>query len=86
MGVLHSLKHDRPVLPVEMMLAHGYPVHDLSEAAAAGTSCMFSRRFPAPSGRTYASMAKQLGNGMHVNTVGAMSFVVALTLPELGLK
>ena len=87
-GLMVSPIHRRSFLPLEMFVAHGWPVDELSIAASL-TATTFSRRRPAgslaiPFSRSRRSLAMQCGNGQHVNTIGGITCFVLLKFYTLG--
>jgi len=66
-GLMYSLKHERWMLPVELLLAMGYPVFD--DISQYGEWCSFA--MPRVAGPRHPPMvAQQAGNTMHVGSIG----------------
>eukprot|EP00969_Alexandrium_andersonii_P370316 15477006-Alexandrium_andersonii.AAC.1 len=64
----------------------GFPVN-ATAAEACGTSCHMARDAPnVPVTRSHRSQTHQIGNAMHVNSVGSILLLVALKFPMLGEK
>ena len=79
-----NLQSDRWMLGKELLTAMAFPISAQCQAACHGAYCQFSDGRPAPATRTVKSTRKQSGNTIHVNHIGAMTFVVCLKFPTLG--
>ena len=84
-GPLHTLRKGmgltwlpplrRWMTPLEQYVAMGFPVTQESIIAYRGVDCMFARGFAGSSPRrSRNSMCMQLGNAMHVNSMGSVVF------------
>jgi site-specific DNA-cytosine methylase len=69
----------------ELFTAMGFPV---TESAVSRTFalCHVSRGLPAVPGRSHRSLWNQVGNTMHLNSIGAAKLSLYLVLPCLGCK
>jgi len=83
-GLTMSPKHDRWLVCSELLTTMGFPI-TTDAVKMCGTACEFSRSLEPSSLRTRASCAKQVGNSMHINSIGAVHFSVAMKLVPLGL-
>ena len=83
MGIMFSPWHERWLLPIELWLAMGFPVTPTATAKT-GVMCQFSRAFPSPPpGRRRSSQLKQIGNAMHMESVGSILLTMVLKLAPL---
>jgi len=70
---------------LEQAAAMGFPITDLQVAAANGTVCCFTLDRPAPAHRTRRSCAQQVGNSMHVASIGSVILFNLLQTTAWGL-
>ena len=83
MGIIFSPELGRWLIPIELWLTMGFPVTPAG-VSRTGVVCQFSRGFPnAPRTRTRASQLKQIGNAMHVESVGSVLLTAFLKLAPL---
>lgn len=87
MGLQWHHKSGRPLTPSELLTAMGLPISDEHVAACDGAMCQFSRSSPHPAPRrTIKSQVAACGNAMHINVMGAVTFVLILKLHNLGRR
>ena len=83
MGIIFSPELGRWLIPIELWLTMGFPVTPAG-VSRTGVVCQFSRGFPnAPRTRTRASQLKQIGNAIHVESVGSVLLKAFLKLAPL---
>ena len=85
MGLMFSTRLRRWLMASEMWLVMGFPA-TASAAEDAGTACAFTANFPSPPQRTRASQVRQIGNAMHVQSLGSIMLVAVLKLYPLLTK
>ena len=82
MGIMFSPIHDRWFFPIELWLSMGFPVTE-TDVSRTGVMCQFSRGFlRVPGSRSRASQLKQIGNAMHVESIGSVLLTVFLKLAK----
>ena len=82
MGIMFSPKHNRWYFPSELWLSMGFPVTE-DDVSRTGVMCQFSRGFPSvPGRRSRASQLTQIGNAMHVESIGSVLLTVFLKLAK----
>ena len=83
MGIIFSPELGRWLIPIELWLSMGFPVTH-AVVSRTGVVCQVSRGFPnASRSRTRASQLKQIGNAMHVESVGSFLLTAFLKLAPL---
>eukprot|EP00959_Pyramimonas_sp_CCMP1952_P323859 6777750-Pyramimonas_sp.AAC.1 len=75
----------RWLTPSELWLAMGFP-STATVADAVGATCQFTAHSRAPPKRSRASQLKQLGNCMHVQSLGSMMLLMLLKFYPLITK
>ncbi len=83
MGSIVSGPHKRLMLAPELLAAMGFPIEPDHVEACSGARCSFTRGEEGSSLRTHASAAKEAGNAMHANSVGAVHLLVVVLLARL---
>ncbi len=83
MGLVWNPDWKRPYHPLELLASQGWPIDDVS-VQAAGVACVFSRSYASPNpARSRSSQCHQVGNAMHVSTIGSVLGAVLLRHPEI---
>ena len=86
-NLVFDLELNRPWTSTELMAAMGIPVLK-KHCELAGIECAFSETWTAehgaPPSRSLRSCTVQLGNAMHISTMGAITTLVLLAFPALG--
>ena len=70
----------------EQAFSMGFPISRMQQGVAHGARCCFSESVPVPPSRTRRSMTNQIGNSMHVNSIGAADMLAVLVAPGLGAE
>ena len=70
----------------ELFLAMGFPVTDSTIEACCGAKCPLSRGVDAIAAQSRRSACNQVGNTMHINSIGAVHMAILLLIPALGSK
>ena len=65
----------------ELFEAMGWAVSKAAIEASGGTRNQFSSGSGAPETRSHFSTSKQIGNSVHINSLGAINILDLLTLP-----
>ncbi len=68
----------RWVSNVELLESLGYPIRDASVNVCCGASHAYSLGEDAPYGQSHSSSSAQTGNTQHVNSIGAVLFMILL--------
>ncbi len=64
----------------------GMPVSERHQALVHGARCVFSNGVPIIGERTRRTATNQIGNSMHVNSIGATTMLTTLLVPMLGSR
>jgi hypothetical protein len=83
-GIMYSDTHKRWMTTQDVWTAMGFPIDETCVDALCGTTCQFTRGGRRAPGRTRRSQIVQCGNSMHVNFIGAISWLLLVKLPALG--
>ena len=74
------------VCPQDAFTAMGFPISEEAQEVCGGVKCAFSRNVHRPFCRSARSQFRQIGNAMHVNQIGAVSFTIMVLFQRLGRK
>jgi hypothetical protein len=83
-GIMYSGMHKKWMTTQDLWSSMGFPIDQTSVDALCGATCQFTRGAPKPLVRTRRSQTCQCGNSMHVNFIGAISWLLLVKLPALG--
>ena len=69
--------------PRELLTAQGFPISPEFQKIFHGATSQFTRGVPAPASRSRSSVAKQIGNGVHLGVMGPVTLLCLLLFPEV---